>query len=99
MSEEGLSLPFEAGDPPVKVAVILPMFDVSSDVVGIDAAKGYALRFRFAPNDLGKVDFRATPLRIEAGDLLIERPDRLIHFHTSSAPNSDKAMCGGKVGR
>ncbi len=40
----------------------------------------------FEPNDLGKVDFRATPLRIEDGDLVIERHDRLIRFHKSSAP-------------
>jgi hypothetical protein len=80
LSEDGLSLPFESADPPVSVRMFLPMFDLKGDVVPIDAAKGYALAFRFEPNDIGKADFRGTALTIDKGDLLLERFDRTIRF-------------------
>ena len=80
LTEEGLSLPFESADPPVSVRMFLPMFDVKGDVVPIDAAKGYALAFRFEPNDIGKADFRDTALTIDKTDLLLERFDRTIRF-------------------
>jgi hypothetical protein len=61
------------------------MYGLHSDPVTIDPAKGYALRFGFEPNDLGKVDFRATALTIDHGDLLLDRFDRHIRFHRTAA--------------
>ena len=81
LTDDGLTVPFTAGDPPVKVQLFLPMFEQKSDVVTIDPAKGYWLSFRFEPNDLGKADFRGEPLAIDKGDLLLQRFGRTIRFH------------------
>lgn len=81
LTDDGLTLPFVAGDPPVKVQLFLPMFEQKSDVVTIDPAKGYWLSFRFEPNDLGKADFRGEALAIDKGDLLLQRFGRTIRFH------------------
>lgn len=81
LTDDGLTVPFAAGDPPVKVQLFLPMFERKSDVVAIDPAKGYWLSFRFEPNDLGKADFRGEALAIDKGDLLLQRFGRTIRFH------------------
>jgi hypothetical protein len=80
LTEEGLSLPLDAADPPVSMRLFLPMFELAGDVVPIDPAKGYWLSFRFEPNDIGKADFRETALTIDKGDLVLERFDRSIRF-------------------
>ncbi|MBA3896253.1 MAG: hypothetical protein H0X36_03770 [Sphingomonadaceae bacterium] len=85
-ADDGLSLPVDPHDPPVRVRLVMQLYDLRSDPVPVDAAKGYALSFRFEPNDLGKVDFRGTSLRIENGELLIERLGRNIRFHRNAAP-------------
>ncbi len=85
LTDEGATLSFEASDPPVRVRLLLPVFALRGDFVPIDPAKGYWLAFRFEPNDLGKVDFRATPLRIDHGDLLLVRHDREIRFRRVAA--------------
>jgi hypothetical protein len=74
----------DKADPPIKAMVALQMFELHGDPVAIDPAKGYSLRFRFEPNDLGKVDFRGTALTIDKGDLLLDRYDRHIRFHRSA---------------
>jgi hypothetical protein len=76
----------DKADPPVKAMVALQMFGLHSDPVTIDPAKGYSLQFRFEPNDLGKVDFKATALIIDKGDLLLDRFDRHIRFHRAAKP-------------
>ncbi|GAA0296692.1 hypothetical protein GCM10009087_03090 [Sphingomonas oligophenolica] len=81
LTDDGLTVPFAAGDPPVKVQLFLPMFEQKSDVIAIDPAKGYWLSFRFEPNDLGKADFRGEALAIDKGDLLLQRFGRTIRFH------------------
>ncbi len=78
------SWPIDKADPPIKAMVALEMFELRSDPVTIDPAKGYWLQFRFEPNDLGKVDFKATPLTIEGGDLLLDRFDRHIRFRRTA---------------
>jgi hypothetical protein len=75
----------DKADPPIKAMVVLQMFGLHSDPVAIDPAKGYALQFRFEPNDLGKVDFKATALAIDHGDLLLDRFDRHIRFRRAAA--------------
>jgi hypothetical protein len=81
LTDDGLTVPFAAGDPPEKVQLFLPMFEQKSDVVTIDPAKGYWLSFRFEPNDLGKADFRGEALAVDKGDLLLLRFGRTIRFH------------------
>lgn len=62
------------------VALTLPILDLRSDVVPLSDAAGTALRFRFEPNDLGKVAFAREPLRIDGSDLLLAHADRTIRF-------------------
>jgi hypothetical protein len=76
----GLSIPVDPVDPPRSVRVFLPMFELASDPVPVDPSKGYALSFRFEPNDIGKADFRGTALKIDKGDLVFDRFDRTIRF-------------------
>ena len=80
LSEEGLSLPFARTDPPSAVRLVLQIFRVASEPVKLDPSSGYAVQFRFEPNDIGKVDFRAEALRIVNGDLLLDRHGRTLRF-------------------
>jgi hypothetical protein len=84
LSEDGLVWPFTGGAP-TGVRLVLPVFAVAGEPVKLDAASGYSLRFRFEPNDIGKADFRATPLKIVNGDLLLDRHGRTIRFKRSSS--------------
>ena len=79
-SAEGYSFPLEPGQEPVRVQIALPMFDISSDPVSVDPARGLRFRFRFEPNELGRVDFRGTLLRVEKGQLLLDRHGVALHF-------------------
>src|SRR5207302_7552438 len=56
LSEEGLSLPFGRADPPTAVRLALQIFRVASEPVELNPSSGYAVQFRFEPNDIGKVD-------------------------------------------
>src|SRR5437764_7935468 len=67
LSEEGLSLPFARTDPPSAVRLVLQIFRVTSEPVTLDPSSGYAVQFRCEPNDIGKADFRAEPLRTANG--------------------------------
>jgi hypothetical protein len=80
LSEEGLMLPFAGNDAPASVRMLLPVFSVLGEPVKLDPVSGYSLRFRFEPNDVGKVDFRAEPLQIVNGDLMLDRHGRSIRF-------------------
>jgi hypothetical protein len=80
LSEEGLSLPFGRADPPTTVRLALQIFRVASEPVELNPSSGYAVQFRFEPNDIGKVDFRAEALRIVNGDLLLDRHGRTLRF-------------------
>jgi hypothetical protein len=68
------------GDPPRKVRVSLPIFDVVGEEATLGRSKGHRLSFAFEPNELGKVAFDATPLQVSDGELLLTRHDRLLRF-------------------
>jgi hypothetical protein len=59
---------------------LLPIFELESETAAIQDGRGGSAGFRFDPNDLGKVAFEHTALRIDQDDLLLERHDRLIRF-------------------
>jgi hypothetical protein len=80
LSEEGLFIPFSRADPPTAVRLVLQIFRVAGEPVMLDPSSGYAVRYRFEPNDIGKVDFRAEPLRIVNGDLVLDRHGRTLRF-------------------
>jgi hypothetical protein len=83
LTDDGLSLPFTGDDAPTAVRILFPVFSVISDPLTLDPSRGYSVRYRFEPNDLGKVDFQATPLRISNGELLLDRHGRTISFKRS----------------
>jgi hypothetical protein len=80
LSDEGLFMPFSRADPPTAVRLVLQIFRVASEPVMLDPSSGYAAQYRFEPNDIGKVDFRAEPLRIVNGDLVLDRHGRTLRF-------------------
>ena len=79
-AENGLTLPFSKDNAPTRVRVLFPIFSVAGEPLKLDPTSGYSVRFRFEPNDLGKVAFQATPLKIIDGDLLFDRHGRTIRF-------------------
>jgi len=91
LSEDGFSLPVTAKNPPIRARLWLPMFELGGDPVRIDPAKGFWLSFRFEPNDIGKVDFHATALKIDKGDLLLDQHGREIRFRRVPGSSSAKA--------
>jgi hypothetical protein len=80
LSDEGLIFPFAPTGRPTGVRLVLPMYRVASEPVRLDPSSGYAVRFRFEPNDIGKADFRGTVLRIVGTDLVLDRHGRTIRF-------------------
>ncbi len=80
LTEDGLSLPFTRDNVPTSVRMLLPIFSVAGEALKLDPSSGYSVRFRFEPNDLGKVAFQATALKIIDGDLLLDRHGRTIRF-------------------
>jgi hypothetical protein len=83
LAEDGLSLPFTSDNAPASVRMLFPVFNVIGEPLKLDPSSGYSVRIRFEPNDLGKVNFQATPLKIFNGDLLFDRHGRTIRFKHS----------------
>jgi hypothetical protein len=83
LGEDGLSLPFTGDNVPTSVRMLVPVFSVIGEPLKLDPSSGYSVRIRFEPNDLGKVNFQATPLKILNGDLLLDRHGRTIRFKHS----------------
>ena len=80
LSEEGLSLPLEAGQQPSRLQIILPLFEIASDPVTVDVAKGLRFGFRFEPNDLGHAEFKSARLTVDKGQLILARHGLELHF-------------------
>ena len=80
LGEDSLSVPFTRDDVPTSVRMLFPIFSVAGEALKLDPSSGYSVRFRFEPNDLGKVAFQATALKIIDGDLLLDRHGRTIRF-------------------
>lgn len=78
--DEAVVLPVEPARPPRAILLAVPVFDVASDSIPIDAAKGYGFTFRFEPNGLGKADFKQAALEVEDGALVMPRFDRTLRF-------------------
>ena len=80
LGDDGLSSPFTSANIPTSIRMPLPVFKIIGEPVKLDRSSGYSVRFRFEPNDLGKVAFQATPLKIVNGELLLDRHGRTIRF-------------------
>lgn len=80
LNEDGELTEAPSANPPTAVTVTLSMIDLRSDPVSLDGAKGHQLRFRFEPNDIGKVALDHTPLRRDGDDFILVRHDRTLRF-------------------
>lgn len=83
LQEEGLTLSLAQGEQPVSLTLLLSVLGVESEAFKLNPGSGSEVHLRFDPNDLGKVAFERTPLRIDQDDLLLERHERLIRFRRS----------------
>jgi hypothetical protein len=72
-NDEGWTLPVTETRKPVAVTLALTMYKLVSQRFPIDVAKANDLTFVLTPNDLGRFDFRDTPLDIAAGKLVMHR--------------------------
>ena len=80
LSDEGLSLALAPDQRPARLRILLPVFEIASDPVAVDPAKGLSFRFRFEPNDLGRARFSGTPLTLEKDQLILARHGIELHF-------------------
>ena len=76
----GWTLRDDAGRAPRWVELALPMYGIGPQRFAVDAAKANDLEFLLTPNDLGVADFRALPLRAEAGALVMLRGGAALRF-------------------
>lgn len=90
LSDDSDAFPLTPGDRPVSVRLALGVYDLHSDPFRLDGTAASRIHVRFEPHDLGKVAFAKTPLRIDNGNLLLERYGRSIVFkrvNTSTEAN------------
>jgi len=80
LSEGETVIPFADGAAPTRIMLVFSMLEIHGDWIAIDPATGNRLHFRFEPHDLGMVDFHGTALRMEGGELLLDRYGRTVRF-------------------
>lgn len=90
-TDEEVVLPIAAGERPVSVTLLLPVFDLASEPLAIAAGEGRDVVVRFDPNDLGAVAFAETPVARDGDVLKLTRHGRELQFRQVSGP------CIGKV--
>ncbi len=78
-AEDGLSVD-TVGAAVESVRVLLPLFGLASEPHAVSGMHAASLRFRFEPNDLGKVAFNAEPLQIEPGVVVVTRHGRTLRL-------------------
>jgi hypothetical protein len=79
MSEDGLTIPLAPGVKVLAVVPLLPVYELSGEAIPVPTGEG-TLRLRFDANDLGKVAFDHTALRLDGGALVLERHGETITF-------------------
>ncbi len=89
LSDDSDALPLAPGDRPVSLRLTLGVYDLHSDAFRLDGSRASRIHVRFEQNDLGKVAFAKTPLRIDNGSLLLERYGRSIVFKRRVSATSE----------
>jgi hypothetical protein len=77
---DGLTWSFQIGAPPESVRLLFNVYHLISDPLPLAPSPGYLIHYRFEPNDLGKVEFKAEPVKIVHGELLLDRHGRTLRF-------------------
>jgi hypothetical protein len=84
LSDDDDTIPLGPGDRPVSLRLGMDVYQLRSDAFHLDGTAASRIHVRFEQNDLGKVAFAKTPLRIDHGNLLFERYGRSIVFQRVS---------------
>jgi hypothetical protein len=95
--EPKLHLKLPRGKSLTAVALLFPIYEVSSDKIDVPANTG-AMHFKFSPNDLGTVAFAHQLLRQDGGGLLLERYDRTLRFSKQTPPEDPIDQVAGTWG-
>jgi hypothetical protein len=85
LSDDSDAIALAPGDRPVSLCLALGVYELRSDAFRLDATAASTIHVRFEPNDLGKVAFAKTPLRIDGKTLTFDRYGRSIVFRPVSA--------------
>jgi hypothetical protein len=86
-------VPFPGGRRPTAIVPEIPVYPTISKAIPLTGTGGHRMTLRFEPNDIGRADFRALPLPIEDGELVMTRPDlqlKLTFKRTQAGPDSLK---------
>ncbi|WP_157216057.1 hypothetical protein [Flavisphingomonas formosensis] len=83
--ENGYALFAKPGTRSQSVKLGIRVFGVASEAFPVDLAKGNLMLFRFEPNDLGRADFKAEPVRIRDGALVLDRWGIALTYHPADA--------------
>lgn len=65
---------------PVRLSLALVIYDIESAVAEVDPARGARLRFRFTPNDFGKIAFDDAELTRDGDGLTLDRKGGTLRF-------------------
>lgn len=84
LSDDDDAIAIDPGEKPQSVRLHMDVYDLRSDAFRLTGATAYSIRARFDPNDLGKVAFAKTPLRIDGRNLILDRFGRTIVFRRVS---------------
>jgi hypothetical protein len=84
LSDDSDAIPLAPGDRPVSLRLVLGVYELRSGAFPLDGTPASRVHVRFEQNDLGKVAFAETPLRIDKGKLLLDRYGRSIVFRRVS---------------
>lgn len=87
LSDDSDEISLAPGDRPVSLRLALSVYELRSDAFRLDGTAASTIRVRFEQNDLGKVAFAKTPLRIDNGNLLLDRYGRSIVFRRVNTSN------------
>jgi hypothetical protein len=79
-ADDGLEIALGPNDRVIAAQLGLGVFDLLSDRFALAGGNGREARFRFDPNDLGRVAFDRTVLPREGAALLLERHGRPLRF-------------------
>jgi hypothetical protein len=90
LSDDADTIPLGPGDRPVSLRLGMAVYQLRSDAFRLDGTAASRIHVRFDANDLGKVAFAKTPLRIDNGNLLLDRYGRSIVFRRVSTSTEAK---------
>lgn len=84
LSDDDDTVPLSPGDRPISLRLELGVYELRSDAFRLDGTAASRIHVRFEQNDLGKVAFAKTPLRIVGKTLTFDRYGRSIVFRRTN---------------